>query len=78
MAVLPELQVGWGSGTTSGCESGHSSELGDHELCAREKSEEEVDPLLPDHLAAPPIYITFNSVKSAAAEAPSPGYITLS
>ena len=165
--LLKETQdLGRGSDTTSGCESGHSSELGDRELGAREgeELEEEVGPLLPDYMAAPPTwlgpdspgyshcveapptsytqvgslqdtpgyvnqlptpsnysspppvptpvtlnptapplqagystvvtssmlasptcpagpsqgYVTFNSVKSTAAEAPSPGYITLS
>ena len=78
LADMPELQDGWGLDTTSGCQSGHSSELGGRELCAREELEEEVGPLLPDPMAAPPTYVTFNSVGSAAAEAPSPGYITLS
>jgi len=55
--LLKETQdLGRGSDTTSGCESGHSSELGDRDLGGREgeELEEEVGPLLPDYLPPAP------------------------
>merc|ERR1719400_2443517 len=50
--LLKETQdLGRGSDTTSGCESGHSSDLGARE---GEELEEEVGPLLPDYLPPAP------------------------
>ena len=76
--LLKETQDhGRGSDTTSGCESGHSSELGDRELGGREgeELEEEVGPLLPDYMSAPPTWIGPGSPGySHCVEAPPTSY----
>ena len=75
--LLKETQdLGRGSDTTSGCESGHSSELGDREIGGREgeELEEEVGPLLPEYMAAaPPTWLgPGNPGYSHCVEAPPP------
>jgi len=76
--LLKETQdLGRGSDTTSGCESGHSSELGDRELGGREgeELEEEVGPLLPDYMAASPTWLGPGSPGySHCVEAPPTSY----
>ena len=73
--LLKETQdLGRGSDTTSGCESGHSSELGDRELGGREGEElEEEEVLLPDYTTAPPTWLGPESPGySHCVEAPPP------